>query len=83
MVDYFQRAIDMFDSLPAHFLRNAGEMEHEEWADQHEQKSFVPAFHPGAQVGYAPSRPEKRTNLFTCIAFEVRRRSRLPSSPEK
>jgi hypothetical protein len=45
--NYLRNAIALIDGLPAHFIFNADEMAHQEWADRHEQICFVFVLHQG------------------------------------
>jgi hypothetical protein len=70
VLDHFERPEESTESGPAHFVCNAGELGHQEWANQHGQTCFDPVFHPGDQVGYPVSQASKQIALLACNAAD-------------
>jgi hypothetical protein len=70
IIEYFQRAIEAIDGIPAHFVFNADEMGRQRWANRDERTYFVPVSHPEDQVPHPVSRAGKRIPLLACIAAD-------------
>jgi hypothetical protein len=56
IAEYFRRASEALDGVPAHFVFNMDEMGHQEWADKQTRTCFVPSEHVADEVPYPVSR---------------------------
>jgi hypothetical protein len=70
IAEYFERASQAIDAIPAHFVFNMDEMGHQEWADKKVRQCFVPSYHEADQVAYPVPRSGKRITLVACIAAD-------------
>jgi hypothetical protein len=70
IAEYFQRASEALDGVPAHFVFNMDEMGHQEWADKQTRTCYVPSEHVADEVPYPVSRTGKRITLVACIAAD-------------
>jgi hypothetical protein len=68
--DFFRRAMEVVEGVPAHFVFNMDEMGHQDWADRKVVTCIVPASHVEKQVNVPVSRAGKRITLMASIAAD-------------
>jgi hypothetical protein len=69
-IDFFRRATEVAQGVPAHFVFNMNEMGHQDWADRTQKTSLVPSSHAEEYVYVSVSRPGKLITLITCMAAD-------------
>jgi hypothetical protein len=67
---FFAILIATIDGIPAHFVLNMDEMDHQDWADRQRLTCFVPAALPDGSVYMPVSRLGKRITIIACIAAD-------------
>jgi hypothetical protein len=45
IAEYFERAMEAIDGIPAHFVSNIDEMGHQEWGHKQARTWFLPSYH--------------------------------------
>jgi hypothetical protein len=70
IAESFASLIPAIDGVPAHFVLNMDEMDHQNWADRQVQTCYVPATVEEQQVHMPVCHAGKRIKLIGCIAAD-------------